>query len=171
MNVPQSNSDLSFIADWLSIVGFVSSVITLIYGVGINRKVKRIQNKAIFNLNIDDKLAELAKSISKYTPGVNESEIRHELHRTEIILTMVKRMVGQSPDEIKQIDASILLTRKIKRNNIQLGNVPIATRKWWAIWAKSTMVDKDISNYYSTLVACHMILIDYAKNRKSNLVE
>jgi hypothetical protein len=170
MDIVILDSKVSLLADWLSIISFLISIVTVIYGFAINEKVKNMQSKAIFNLDIDGKLDELANSTSKYSLGATEEEIKHELHQTETILTILKRMINNtSLDEGKKIEELINRTQRIKKGEIHFGNVQ-AEKKKWRFREKKIYNREDFSNYYSSLVACHMLLENYARNRKINLI-
>lgn len=121
------NLDLSILADYCTFLGFLITLATFGYAIFIQRRVKRLSKRILFDNTISQARTDLKKvnsdistSLNNYTQNIRY--IRRDVLLCETILQNVKRQVER--DDKKSISDILKLVKKIKHNKFDVEPAP-----------------------------------------------
>lgn len=149
------NLDLSILADYCTFLGLLITIITFLYAFFIERRVKRLIRRILFDNSIGKARNDLrtvnsniSSSLSNYTQNIRQ--IKNEVRLCETILQNVKKQIEK--EDKKAFTEVLKLIDKIDRNKfdieppVQLGL--LETIKSWVI-SKETINQDHIWDLYS----------------------
>jgi len=146
---------IGYLGSWSSIIGLIISFITLVFAFFINRKVKKIKKRVMFNTRITP----LLKDLKSYTRNINQlyqdfgentNELKVEMAKCRVQLeSVVPKLQNEHKGEFKSL---ILFLNNIQK--YKLGNKPEGFKQIW--YRKKTVfkTHEDIWELYVMLIAC-----------------
>lgn len=136
------------ISDWLEAFGFMIAILTVTKVFFINRDVKQIQLKHLFQLRVDDHLSDI-KNSSKIISNLltnfkgNIKEIKLELSKCMEYCKSLKKKVKK--EELTNLSPLIKSMTKITVNSIELNS---KRNVWQRITRQNPIKESQIDNVY-----------------------
>jgi len=136
------------ISDWLEAFGFIIGIVTVIKVFFINKDVKKIQEKHLFLVRVDEHLLDIKKSsktISNLLSNFkgNIKDIKLELSRCIEYCKSLKKKVRKN--ELTNLSPLIKSMTKIKSNSIDLNATP---NVWQRITSQNPIQESQIDDVY-----------------------
>ena len=136
------------ISDWLEAVGFVIALVTVIKVFFINKDVRKIQEKHLFQVRVDEHLLDIknsSKTISNLLSNFkgNIKEIKLELTKCIEYCKSLKKKVKR--DELTNLSPLIKSMTKIKVNSIDLNT---KLNVWQRITRQNPIRESQIDDVY-----------------------
>lgn len=153
------NYIVNYIATGCSIVGFIISVVTLVYASSIKKAVKKTETKAVFNAlstNVLEELRLLNYEFSVKLGTNDEQEIKNILNKLKIKIVILLRFIpGDYTDNCIKVKSKLESQYK---GSIIFNNNPSFQ---WTLW-KEKIKTKDLWDTYNLITE----IIDYTDNYK-----
>ncbi len=138
------NSDLSLVADYLTIVGFIVSIGTLMFTIFINRKISRLREKILFDSRIPNLLEQLSKSNSNLL-GIWQNfeqskwKVKQDIKEQIVIIRSIHKKLGKSESgTLRKTLKQLELTKNSYLHNKDRQKKPLS-----AIFKKKRMISKE----------------------------
>ena len=158
------------IAKWLEVFGFLLSGFTFIKVVFLNKEVKKLNARHLFDVRVDEHLADFKKTSRKIASLLgnylqNIKELRLEISKSLANCLSLRKKVDKS--ELETLTALIRHTRKIianKNDNYSTINC------FGKFFGKRPLLEKDIDEYYQTLALLITEIENLYKDNKNKLI-
>lgn len=157
------------ISDWLEALGFIVGTITVIKVFFINRDVRKIQEKHLFQVRVDDHLKDL-KSSSKIISNLitdfkgNIKEIKLEVSNCIEHCRSLRKKIPK--DELKNLEPLIKNMTKIKNNKIDINTLPTFFDQ---IFGRKPIIEDEIDAVYTQITSLITELEHHNKDLKKSI--
>ncbi|WKN43801.1 hypothetical protein [Tunicatimonas pelagia] len=99
------NFDLSLLADYLTIIGFIVSIGTLVFTIFINRKISRLREKIFFDVRVPDLLKQLEALNSNLLNILQDFErskwkLKQDVKQQIVIIESIQKKINKSDTKI-----------------------------------------------------------------------
>jgi hypothetical protein len=146
------NKNISDIANWLELIGFIATVFITIKVWFINRDVAKIKARHLLQVRLDQHIKDLKNSSKKIIELTSSFQTNTKQIKTEISICLehcesLRKKTEKS--DLRNLRPLIKKMKKVKRTKINLRD-----KKWYHIaFFNNTMMEEDVTNVYMDLTA------------------
>lgn len=157
------------ISDWLEALGFIAGIVTVIKVFFINSDVKKIQEKHLFQVRIDDHLKDLknsSKVISNLLPNFkgNINEIKREFSNCIEHCRSLRKKIQKN--ELKNLEPLIKSMLKIKDNKIDINTLP---NFFESLLGREPIKEGEVDTVYTQITSLITELENHNKDLKKSI--
>lgn len=143
------------ISDWLEALGFIAGIVTVVKVFFINKDVKKLQTKHLFQVRVDEHIMDLKTSSKKISKQLNNfqanlREIKIEISKCIEHCNSIRNKVASN--DLANLKPLIKKMKKLRDNNVISDNDLNIIQKFFGIKAVSEADVDDVYRQLSSLI-------------------